>query len=73
MKIRDDVNDFGTPITVFKCDFCHKYFTVCPKVPDDNLHSWRGCLSIECESYTPNRDVDALLFFGCIEIDKLKI
>ena len=70
MKLRDDINEFGTPITWFKCEYCSREFWVCPAVEDENLDYWRGCLWNECESYDPNRDVDALMFFEAIEIDK---
>lgn len=70
MKLRNDINDFGTPITVFTCEFCQREFTVCPAVPDKKLDEWNGCLAVECDSYDPNRDVDALLFFGCTTVEK---
>lgn len=63
-KIRDDVNEYGTPITVMKCEFCGVEFTLCPAVPDERLDQWDGCLDTVCSSYDPARDVDAMIFFG---------
>lgn len=60
MKIRDDFNEFGTPITVHLCEFCGNEFTVCPPVLDEKLDQWRGCLAVECPSYDPKRDIDKL-------------
>lgn len=66
-KIGDAINEYGVPITVFVCEYCGDEFTVVPAVGDERLDDWRGCLSEECESYDPMRDVDALLFFGVID------
>jgi len=60
-KIGISRNKYGTPVSVHVCDDCGHKFTVCPPAGDD----WGGCLSDNCESYDINRDVDALLFFGC--------
>lgn len=57
MKVRDDVNEYGTPITVFDCESCGQEFTVCPAAADDRLDHWRGCLDEGCPSYDPSRDV----------------
>ena len=54
-------NKHGTPVSLHKCDDCGSEFSVCPPA-DEN---WGGCLGEGCESYDINRDVDALLFFGC--------
>lgn len=62
MKLRDDVNKHGTPITVFRCEYCGKEFSICPAIPDINLDNWRGCLRPECESYDETRDADKMLF-----------
>ena len=61
MKIRDDVNEHGVPITVFRCEYCGEEFSVVPAIPDINLDNWRGCLRPECESYDESRDVDKML------------
>jgi hypothetical protein len=64
MFIRDDVNDYGTPITVHGCDTetCGREFTVCPAVPADMRDQWDHCLDEDCESYEPMRDAD--LYFS---------
>ena len=54
-------NRYGTPVSVHICKDCKSKFTVCPPAGEN----WGGCLSDICESYDVNRDVDALLFFGC--------
>jgi hypothetical protein len=62
-KVGEDVNEFGTPVSHHICCECGDMFTVCPPALDGV--QWGGCQSEECESYDINRDVDALLFFGC--------
>jgi len=62
MKLRDDTNDYGTPITVFQCEFCGVEFSVCPAVRESRLDNWRGCMTPECESYDETRDGDKILF-----------
>lgn len=57
-KLRDDVNEYGTPITVFVCEYCNREFSCCPAIPDDRLDNWRGCLATDCISYDPERDAD---------------
>ena len=73
MKTGMSKNEYGTDISVHTCDTCGREFTVCPAVPDDeeDLKAWANCLADDCPSYNPNRDVDALLFFGCVEIKKV--
>lgn len=58
MKIRNDVNEYGTPIAVYWCDTCGEEYTVCPAPENDD--AWQNCLSTECASYDPERDVDKL-------------
>ena len=70
MKIRDDINEFGTKITIFKCDFCGEEFSVCPAVSDEKSDQWTGCLSADCISYDMSRDVDAIMFFGAGEMKR---
>lgn len=55
-KLRDDVNEHGTPVSVHRCDWCGDEFTVCPPADGD----WGGCQSLDCPSYDPDRDADAL-------------
>lgn len=68
MKIRNDFNEYGTPISVHICEFCGREFEVCPAVKDENLDGWRGCLSPKCDSYDPERDVDKMLESGDIAL-----
>lgn len=57
-KIGQTLNEYGTLVTLFKCEFCGHEFTVCPPVPPDKEDQWRGCLGIGCPSYDPSRDAD---------------
>ena len=66
-KIGYELNHAGTLISRHKCRWCGEEFTVCPAVPDDHDDQWTGCLSTECESYDPKRDVDKL-FDGSPEL-----
>lgn len=68
MKIRDDVNEYGTPVTVLRCESCGAEFSVCPAVLDINLDNWKGCLALECESYSEGRDVDKMIEEGLVKI-----
>ena len=61
MLLELDKNKYGAPTSVHVCEDCGDRFTVCPPANEN----WGGCLSDICKSYDINRDVDALLFFGC--------
>jgi hypothetical protein len=56
-------NDYGMPVSVHTCEVCGHEFTCCPPSPTETV-----CLSIECPSYDPARDVDRM-FFGD-EVDR---
>ena len=56
MKIREDVNEYGTPVSVHECTDCKNTFTVCPPADDD----WGGCQAESCPSYDLKRDADRL-------------
>lgn len=73
MKLRNDVNEYGTPITVFLCEFCDKEFSVVPAIPDINLDNWTGCLRPQCESYDETRDVDKMMEEGTVRLLKRTI
>jgi len=62
MKIRDDVDEEGTPVTWFNCGDCGEDFSVCPAVKDEDIEAYAqgGCQSTECESYDPSRDTEIL-------------
>ena len=57
MKIRDDVNEYGTKISVHKCADCGEEYTLCPAQPGD----FGGCQDEDCSSYDPKRDVLEIL------------
>jgi hypothetical protein len=50
------VNEYGTPVTGFRCKYCKETFTVCPAVPPEKFDQWDGCLGDNCSSYDINRD-----------------
>lgn len=62
MYLRESTNDYGTPVSVFRCDSCGVEYTVCPALREDERaqEDADGCLSEECETYDPARDVDRL-------------
>ncbi len=70
MKIRNDVNEQGTPITVFQCESCGVEFSVCPAIPDIDLDNWKGCMRPECDSYDEERDVDKMMDEGTVRFEK---
>jgi hypothetical protein len=53
-------NEFGTTVSLHRCDTCDGEFTLCPAIPPDRVHRWENCLARECASYDPERDVDRL-------------
>jgi len=68
MLIGKGRNQYGTEISIHRCDQCENIFTVCPPVDDAK---WGGCcLSPICESYNPFRDVDFLMGWGLGKIEK---
>ena len=63
-KLADTFNEYGTPVTLFRCDTCEETYTVCPAVADCDLHHWINCLAVNCASYDPALDVDQLFDEG---------
>jgi len=59
MKIKNSVNEYGTPISIHICETCGQEFTVCPLLPDD-AKGWENCMAETCASYDPKRDADKL-------------
>lgn len=59
-KIGQTLNEHGTIVTQFKCEYCGHEFTVCPAVPPDKEYQWSGCLGADCQSYDEKRDADKL-------------
>lgn len=58
MRLRETTNEYGTPVVEYRCETCDRTFTVCPAPTPENDVNWLGCLSTECASYNPARDVD---------------
>jgi len=69
--LRNDLNEYGTPVTWFTCEFCGDEFSICPAKPEHGHDNWKGCLSDQCDSYDPSRDAD-ILFMTDEEIEKHK-
>lgn len=53
------VNEYGTVVYTAVCATCKREFSLCP--PPKNPDDWRHCLSEDCASYDPARDVDKFL------------
>jgi len=53
MKTGQHTNKHGVRVTTHICDTCGIEFTLCPGVDD-----WPDCLSEDCASYDPDREVD---------------
>lgn len=54
MFIKILINEFGVKISEHKCNTCGVIFTLCPVEET----GWEDCLSKNCESYDPDRDLD---------------
>lgn len=61
--LHDGVNDFGTPVSHFRCQTCGSRYTVCPAVPPERREQWQDCLADDCASYDIDRD-PTYLFTG---------
>ena len=53
------VNENGIPVYKNKCQICGRDYSICP-IPE-NIEKWQTCLSPDCASYDPNRDLDNLI------------
>ena len=60
--IRHDKNEEDIGITVFHCGFCDTQYDICPQIKDNEIQSCidDGCMSMECSSYDPNRDLEVV-------------
>lgn len=52
-------NEYGTEVSLHKCDICGVEFTQCPARKQND-----ACQSIDCNSYDPGNDVKLLLSEG---------
>ena len=64
--MEENVNEFGSPVSVFTCESCGDVFTVCPVVPEDTRDQWTGCQAELCDSYDPSRDADLYFALGMV-------
>ena len=58
MKLCESYNEYGIVVAHYLCDTCGCSYTITPAPESDD--GWHNCLSPECESYDPKRDVDDL-------------
>lgn len=58
MKLGVQLNEYGTPVALYRCEYCGEIFTVCP-IPEDDSE-WVGCQAPICASYDKCRDADRL-------------
>ena len=56
--IGEGVNEYGTPVTIHKCDTCGDQFSVCPAAPTETRDQWDECLADTCDSYDLIRDAE---------------
>ena len=50
-------NEYGTPVSVHRCEACGEVFRVCPAAKPGQA-GWENCLGPDCSSYDPTRDAD---------------
>lgn len=62
--IAETFNEYGTPVSMFRCGGCETTFTVCPAVPEDQRDQWTGCMAETCSTYDEGRDGDKLFDAG---------
>lgn len=68
MRIRETVNEYGTPIVEYRCESCGELFTICPAPSVNKDGQWTGCMAPECASYDPDRDVDKWFSEGFVKV-----
>jgi len=66
IKLRDDKNEYGTPMSVHQCLVCGTEFSVIPALADGVEHG--GCTGPTCASYDSSRDVDLLFASGEVTV-----
>ncbi len=59
MRIRP--NEHGVLVSHLKCRACAVDFSVTPAVGQHNFKGWMDCLTPDCSSYDPHRDIDVLM------------
>lgn len=68
MRVGMTVNEYGTPVTKYRCEACGEIFTVCPAPTPSEDHNWDGCTAPECSSYDPDRDIDKWFDEGYVRV-----
>lgn len=56
MRLYESMNEYAIPVTHYRCDTCHVFYSICP-APTSDEH-WQNCMAPDCESYDPSRDLD---------------
>jgi hypothetical protein len=65
--IAETFNEYGTPVSMFRCSGCSTTFTVCPSVPEERRDQWSGCMGVDCTTYDEARDGDKLFDAGKVQ------
>lgn len=65
--IAETFNEFGTPVSMFRCFYCRTVFTACPAVEPEKHDQWIGCMAEGCASYDEARDGDKLFEAGKVQ------
>jgi len=71
MYLRTEPNRHGTGTSIHKCNTCGEEFSVTPAVSEES-QGFVNCLSPDCASYDPERDLDILFMSDCA-IKKQKV
>lgn len=58
MRLRETINEYGTPVVEYRCESCGETFTICPAPEPEKDDQWTGCMAATCASYDESRDVD---------------
>jgi len=69
MHVGYGVNEYGTLVSLHRCDTCGGEFSLCPAVTPEKK-GWGSCLGVECVSYDPRRDADKLFAAGEVKRDE---
>lgn len=65
-------NEDRIKVSKHKCDTCGDEFTVCPAYGEGSA-GFENCLSPECASYDPNRDLEIVFLDDKVLSDNRKI
>jgi hypothetical protein len=67
MRLGTRQNEYGTLVSVHRCDVCGDEFTLCPAIDGDDTCGFPGNEERPaCGSYDPGRDVGLLFEAGAV-------